>query len=206
MDKSFYKQIFSLECSFEELEDFNVDIDKLKFDDNDSFEKYYDIEIIINAVRKYQEEKIDEKYLSYWANLYNWLIMASEWKENKCFDFKAFIKSCISYALDSLSFFEDWCDDAMCNDLDAFIRGIKFYDNILKNIVDYKVFYRPLTGEYVYNNSVYIVAVNDKEMKYVKFRDGVLNYKDYDVGNELDIHEMASMVKQLNLKGYKIIK
>ena len=74
------KKICTMECSFEELEKFNIEIDNIEYDTVNSFFKYYDLNLIISAIEKYKNGGVGALNLSYWANAYNWIIMASNWK------------------------------------------------------------------------------------------------------------------------------
>ena len=74
-NKELYKKIVYANCSFEELEAFVVDIDKKEFDIDNAFEKYYDLEKILFAISRYENNEINDKYLAYWMTAYNWIIM-----------------------------------------------------------------------------------------------------------------------------------
>ncbi len=56
-DKDLYNKILSVSCSFEELENFVIDINKKEFDLDNAFEKYYDVEKILYAIRRYERGK-----------------------------------------------------------------------------------------------------------------------------------------------------
>ena len=53
-DKDLYNKIINASCSFEELEKFVIKIDKKEFDLDNAFEKYYDVERILYAIRRYE--------------------------------------------------------------------------------------------------------------------------------------------------------
>lgn len=56
-DKDLYNKIINASCSFEELEKFVIKIDKKEFDLDNAFEKYYDVERILYAIRRYENKK-----------------------------------------------------------------------------------------------------------------------------------------------------
>ena len=108
-DKELFGKIISVSCTFEELEAFVINIDKKEFDLENAFEKYYDAERILYAIRRYEKKEISDKYLAHWMNAYNWIIMAGfrTQQENKEIVFKDWLVWEISDWLDSLSFFDD---------------------------------------------------------------------------------------------------
>ena len=198
------KKICAMECSFEELEKFNIEIDNIEFDNIDSFSKYYDLSLIISAIEKYKNGGVNDLYLSHWANTYNWIIMASNWNNKSNFEFKTLIQNQISYILDSLSFFNEREKDFY--DLDSYIDSFKFYDSILNDSSDYKVYFREYGGKFHNKNEVYVVAVNDIKMNYIKFSREYLRESGSLLATKLTIQEIAKLVKDLNAKNYKELK
>lgn len=192
-----------MECSFEELEKFNIEIENIEYDCIDSFSKYYNLDLIINVIVKYKNGDIDDLYLSYWANAYNWIIMASSWNNKPNFKFKTLIQNKISYTLDSLSFFN--AREKEYFNLDFYIDSFKFYDSILHDSNYYKVYFRKY-GKFHSKNEVYIVAVNDDKMNYIKFNREYFCEKDNESAIKLTIQELARLVKDLKTKNYKELK
>ena len=45
------------------------------FDVEDCFEKYYFLDTILRCIRLCKEKRIFAKYLAYWCNAYNWIMM-----------------------------------------------------------------------------------------------------------------------------------
>lgn len=196
-----FVKICNMNCTLEELEKFNMDIDNIEYDYDNSFQKYYDVNLILSAVEKYQNGVISDRFLAYWANAYNWIIMASEWKNENTFAFKQYIQSEISEMLDSLSFFDEI--EKEYYNLKSFKRDFIFLDDVYNHLDDYDVYFRPLTGEYFYDHDVNIVAVNRKTKKFIKFNYAVLKHEDSNINaEELDIHKMTKMVKELKSQGY----
>ena len=59
-DKNFYQQVFDLSVDYKRLSDFCHEMhEKRQFDTDNAFEKYYDVNYIINAIDAYQNKKID---------------------------------------------------------------------------------------------------------------------------------------------------
>ena len=74
-DKIMFEKIFNLTCSFDELKHFNFKIDEKEFDVDNCFEKYYSLETILKCIQLHKDKRISGKYLAYWSNAYNWIIM-----------------------------------------------------------------------------------------------------------------------------------
>lgn len=75
-DKELFNKICTVTCSFEELANFVTNIDEKEFDLDDAFEKYYSLERILCAIKKYKSKQISDKFLAYWANAYDWILMS----------------------------------------------------------------------------------------------------------------------------------
>ena len=106
-DNELFERIFNVTCPFEELEEFVIGIDKKEFDLDGPFEKYYSAETILSAIKQYELQQIDGKYLAYWMNAYNWIIMGGFQLGDEGVTLKSFLTEQISNTLDCLSFFDD---------------------------------------------------------------------------------------------------
>ena len=201
-NKDLYNKIIHVSCSFEELETFVSGIDKKEFDLDNAFEKYYDVEKILYAINRYENQEVDDKYLAYWMNAYNWIIMAGfkiESKNNEI-SFLDWVVWEISDWLDSLSFFDD-SDDWF--NLDDYRNSFKIIDGIYKNINEWDCVFAH-TDEWGGNDDdVVLLVVNDKTKELVKI------YASLDYLNErvdfprIEEDEFEKKIKQLNKVGYQ---
>ena len=204
-NKDLYNKIINASCSFEELELFISDIDKKEFDLDNAFEKYYDLERIIYAINRYENKEVDDKYLAYWMNAYNWIIMAGfkiESKNNEI-SFLDWVVWEISDWLDSLSFFDD-SDDWF--NLGDYKNSFRIIDEIYKNINDWKCVFAH-TDEWGDNDEdVVLLVVNDKTKELVKI------YASLDYLNErvdfprIEEDEFEKKIKQLKKVGYQELR
>lgn len=166
-DKELIKKICDLTCKFEEI---NIPQDKLKYDNEYPFEKYYKLEIIVNAIKKYLNKDWDDKMLSSWACRYDWVICGGFYKDLKESNkniVEKFIKSQISWNLDGLSFFEDWFLEEDMFDLNKIIEEFKNLDFVLNTIDNWKAYYAmvgPLAKE---NEDQYVLLINELDKKYM---------------------------------------
>ena len=173
-DKELFGKIISASCTFEELEAFVINIDKKEFDIDNAFEKYYDAERILYAIRRYEKKEISDKYLAHWMNAYNWIIMAGfrTQQENKEIVFKDWLVWEISDWLDSLSFFDDSEDYITLED---YKNSFLIMDKIYKSIDEWKCVFAH-TDEFGDNeDDVVLLAVNNKTKEFVKIY-GNLDY------------------------------
>lgn len=75
-NKEFFEKVVNVDCSFKELKTFCANIDKEKYDTDNAFEKYYNVESILKAINRYKNGEVSDIYLACWANAYGWIIMA----------------------------------------------------------------------------------------------------------------------------------
>lgn len=140
-DKKICEKICTVSCTFEELENFVIGIDKKEFDLNNAFQKYYSLDCILFAIKKYKAKQITDKFLREWACAYNWIVSAGF-----CFQSETNHKIQevlifeISDWLDSLSFFDE--TEKVC-DIEKYINVFSTLDKIYKNINDWEFEYAP---------------------------------------------------------------
>ena len=195
-DKELFGKIISVSCTFEELEAFVINIDKKEFDIDNAFEKYYDAERILYAIRRYEKKEISDKYLAHWMNAYNWIIMAGfrTQQENKEIVFKDWLVWEISDWLDSLSFFDDSEDYITLENYRDFFL---IMDKIYKSIDEWKCVFAH-TDEFGDNeDDVFLLAVNNKTKEFVKMY-GNLDYLKEKVKIEkIEADELKKETEQL---------
>lgn len=66
-DVELIKRVCDLTCS---RNDVIRNQTTIKYDNDEPFKKYYDVNIIINALKKYISHEWDDKMLSHWACVY----------------------------------------------------------------------------------------------------------------------------------------
>ena len=204
-DKDLYNKILSVSCSFEELENFVIDINKKEFDLDNAFEKYYDVEKILYAIRRYEIGEVSDKYLAYWTNAYNWIIMAGFKlkKEETEITFQEFLEDLITDWLDSLSFFDD--SDDWYN-LDDYKNTYIALDKVYKNINDWERIFAH-TDEFGDNDDdVVVLAYNNKTKEFVKLYHE-LDYLNYKVNIErVELDRLKKEIRQLKKRGFEEMK
>jgi hypothetical protein len=202
-NKELFKKICDVTCNYEELEAFEIKLSEQEFDLDNSFEKYYSLNSIMAVVDKYRRKEINSKYLSSWANAYNWIIMASN---HNCVDndqpltFKEFLIWKISEWLDSLSFYD--CVERATK-LDSYINAFKKLDVVYGTIGDWDVVmaYRNKDDD----DYAVMLAQNDKTQQFIRIYGEV----DEDVCTDIKMVEMSAVaqkVKYLRRLGYQEIK
>jgi len=205
-DKELIDKICNLTCKPEEID---IDQTSIKYDSVDSFNKYYNVNTIINAIDKYINKEWNDKTLANWCCLYDWIIEGGcKISANKNLnELEYFIKELISWDLDGLSFFdEEYLEDDFMFDKDYFIN----LDYILKNNNDWKGIYAPI-GEYdEMNNNQYALLFNDKLKEYIIiFSNGFL-YNNYKHQNDYlrftTKNRFVNKLNDLKDKNYKLIE
>lgn len=168
-DKKIYEKICTVSCTFEELENFVSGIDKKEFDLDNAFQKYYSLDCILSAIKKYKAKQINDKFLRYWANAYDWIIMSgfktSCYKEKGNRSIKEIVVDEITEWLDSLSFFD--CDEEWY-DLDKYVECFVALDEIYQNVCDWDVAYTPTNEFCEENGDAWVLFINRKRKVYLK--------------------------------------
>ena len=204
-NKNLIKKICNVSASFEELEEFVTNINKKEFDLDNPFQKYYSLENILFAISRYENKKINDKYLSYWMNAYNWIIMGG-FKiedENKEMTFQDWIVWEISDWLDSLSFFDD--ADNWYN-LDDYKNSFNVIDKIYQDNDNWKCIFAH-TDEWGDNeDDVVLLTVNDTTNEFVKIY-GTLDYINEDVKiPRIKLGDLEKEIGRLKKLGYRELR
>ena len=196
-----YKSI--LDCSIDDnlLENFCKNISSQDFDKENSFEKYYSLEIIKLATNKVKDDERDALWLANWANAYSYILMASTWdgqsSDNQA---KDYVINKISEALNSLSFFESGDDEKYYSIL-SYLKRFENLDNLYKMINEINTFY-----SLEKNNDYFeadILFVNTKQKLYYKIKSFDLLDTQNDDATLLSLDELNQKISQLQLDGYK---
>ena len=203
-DKKLFEKICNVTCSFEELEPFVIDINKKEFDLDNPFEKYYDLQTILLAIHRYEKGEVSDRYLAYWMNAYNWIIMGG-FKietENNSITFKEWLEWEICDWLDSLSFFDEtkeWFK------LDKYKKAFTVLSKVYCNIKGWNSVFSEEEGSYN-EDDVVVLAYNDKTKEFVKIY-GQLDYYCLDVEfPKIECNELENQMKELKEKGYQQLK
>ena len=202
-DKKLFEKICNATCTFEELESFVIKIDKKEFDLDNPFEKYYDVEKILFVIRRYEMKEIGAKYLAYWMNAYNWIIMGG-FKikaRGNLIPFKQLLEWVICDWLDSLSFFdpsEEWFV------LDEYKNAFTVLSKVYCTIKDWdKVF--AYTDEGGFNDDdIVVLAYHKKCKQFVKIYSELI-YCQLDV-EKIKLDELEKRVEELRKEGYQELK
>ena len=196
-DQELFEKIVSLKCSEEELEAFCIDIDQKEFDTENAFTKYYCFDYILHCITLYQNKKISQAYLTYWANAYNWIIMGGFKDDcvNEPVTLKVLLKWEISDWLDSLSFF----DKKYC-DIKDYIVNFQRLDYLYQTAVQWRMFYAVTDAEII---DVSCLLINDLQKQYDFFdMNGFFTAQSKIDGNLCDQEEFDRIKKQLRQNGY----
>ena len=200
-DKEMYEKIFTISCTFEELENFVSDINKKELDLDNAFEKYYSLDCILSAIKKYKAKQVDDRFLACWANAYNWIISAGlDFQSETNHKIKEIIAFEISDWLDSLSFFDE--DEEVC-DIEQYINVFSTLDKIYNSMNDWEFEYAPTNEFCDENGDIWLLLINIKEGLFLKlFHEG---YGDYSVENQEPWSEddIDKAIQSLKANGYK---
>ena len=206
-DRAMFEKICGVACTLEELKCFNSKIDEKEFDIDNSFGKYYSLDVILKCIQLYKDKRITDKYLAYWCNAYNWIIMGgfkgkANDKKKKTIDVATILIWDISNWLDSLSFF-----NAQYFDLNKYIGNFRVLDSIYKNLKKWEAFYSFSADTYDDGESVNDINVlftnKTKNVYYTLASDGC-DFKECVLDEELtETQDIGTIISDLKAKGYK---
>ena len=165
-DKQMYEKIFTVSCTFEELENFVRGMDKKEWDLHNAFQKYYSLGCILSAIQKYKAKQISDKFLAYWSNAYNWIISAGlEFQSKTNHKIKEILAFEISDWLDSLSFFDETEEFF---DIEEYINVFSTLDKIYNGINHWEFEYAPTNEFCEENGDIWVLFINIKEGLFLK--------------------------------------
>ena len=202
-NKNLYNKMINCECSFDELAEFSVNMSvKKDFDFNDSFNKYYNLDKILMAIEKYLNKTINAEYLAYWANVYNWILMASYFfNDNYSNSFKQLLRNSISWELDALSFFDSENEKQAKKNLKKFIVDFKILDYLYNKINNLMIYYASYKDEFD-QTIIKVLFVDEKtNVFHVLETDNFIPEKN--VGTKIEINELKGKVLNLSKQKYK---
>ena len=195
--------MINCECSFDELAEFSVNMSvKKEFDFNNSFNKYYNLDKILMAIEKYLNKTINAEYLTYWANVYNWILMASYFlNDNYSNSFKQLLRNSISWELDALSFFDSENEKQDKKNLKKFIVDFKILDYLYNKINNLMIYYTSYKDEFD-QTIIKVLFVDEKtNVFHVLETDNFIPEKN--VGTKIEINELKGKVLNLSKQKFK---
>ena len=205
-NKNLYNKMINCECSFDELAEFSVNMSvKKDFDFDDSFNKYYNLDKILMAIEKYLNKTINAEYLAYWANVYNWILMASYFfNDNYSNSFKQLLRNSISWELDALSFFDSENEKQDKKNLKKFIVDFKILDYLYNKINNLMIYYASYKDEFD-QTIIKVLFVDEKtNVFHVLETDNFIPEKN--VGTKIEINELKGKVLNLSKQKFKKMK
>jgi len=206
-DKELFKKICDVSCEWGELEKFVIHIDKKEFDLDNAFDKYYKAENIIHAIEKYQAKEIDAKFLAYWANAYDWIIMSGFKIESddRSVSLKELLTFEVSDWLDSLSFFDD--GEEYYN-LEEYKNVFNVLYSVLQDVDDCEAVYAldadedDEVSEY-YEHDVEILIKNDNAKYFIKVYTDCIYPDDNVLFPRVSPEELEDQATRLQNQGYR---
>lgn len=144
-DKSFYDGVFNFTLDYDKFYQDVKQLDQIKYDIEDSFDKYYSIELIEKALNMFVDKKINYAYFANWCNAYNWIINACYNDDN--FNISNGMKNAIldeiSWSLDGLSFTNR---QIKLKEAKQLLNNFRLLDDMYIHSNDWKAFYAPTTN------------------------------------------------------------
>ena len=179
-DKKFMKRICDLSCS---KRDVGRKRKKIKFDEDNPFKKYYNIETIVGAIKKYLSNEWDVQMLSKWAFIYCCILLGGHIDYENTIDdantIERFVINTIIFYFSGLYTFDAEAEDMEADEIDKCmleaIQQYESYDNIWQNRNNLAAIYSKSSGEEV--DSIYIALVNHTSKEYLITTTTSLNLK-----------------------------
>ena len=165
-DKDLIYKVCSLTCSKQDL---CIDYTTVNYDTDYPFNKYYNVNTIIGAIKKYLSKQWDDKTLANWCCWYNWILCGGfnkNLKENLN-PLEEFLKGVISDSLDGLSFFDEDFLEGKTDIVYKWLEEFKNLDYILQTQKDWVGFYSTIGQFDYYNGEQHVVLINDSKKEYI---------------------------------------
>ncbi len=200
-----FEKIVDVKCSFEELKSFVTQMDKIEFDIDNAFNKYYNVDKILRAICCYKNKEIDDKFLAYWMNAYNWIIMGGFKiaSTNEAISFQDWVVWEISDWLDSLSFFDDSDDWFNINDYE---NSFVILDEVYRNINDWECVFAH-TDEWRGNDDDLVLLVtNNKTKQYIKMYASLDFFNQKVTFPRIEENQIEKEIERLNNANYKELR
>lgn len=166
-DKKLIEKVCNLTCTKTELADINVE--KINYDTENPFKKYYSFAVIKGAIEKYISKKWDDQTLAHWAYLYDW-ILEGGFEENMVDNldtFELFMKDVITEHLDGLSFFDAEYDEDDETNIYQWLQLFENYDRIWQTRKGWKAVFAIVGVCDEENESQYVALFNDTTKEYM---------------------------------------
>ncbi len=188
-------------------DDLSLSQDDIKYDSECAFEKYYNVDTIVGAFKKFASNEWSKEKLASWICKYNYIINGGFdlILEEKNTSIKQFIIDAMSWSLDGLSFIDSY-DPNEKIDVEQYRDEFKNFDHILKTIDNWKGYYA-VVGEYCDDKEEqYVILVNDVEKEYIIIFSMFLKngYKD-EYLNFVSQDELYNLAETLKKKKYKLL-
>ncbi len=207
--KDLYNQLFSFTLPDDKLSSLCSSITDLKLDNNNSFERYYNVNLILSAIEKYENHEISDHYFANWCMFYNWILMASSWEDKQIVckniqdEFRnIFIVEEISNLLDSLSFFEE--GDKKYFNLKKYKNWFKYYDKYYQEANDLEIFSFDISIVQEDEIGTIYLAINHDQKEFSILKDFYDDDENTDIQTTknalLSIKEKTTQLKQNNYK------
>lgn len=188
-------------------DDLSLPQDEIKYDSECAFEKYYNIDTIIGAFKKFVSKEWSKEKLASWICKYNYIINGGfDLISNENFtSLKQFIIDTMSWSLDGLSFIDKY-DYEEKNGIEYYIDELINFDHILKTIDNWTAYYAAVGNRDEDDEEQYVILVNNIEKEYIIVFSMFLKngYKD-EYFKFVSENELYNFVDTLKNKKYKLL-
>lgn len=199
-DKELYDIIFNIKAIDDNIIKKYHDYGNIKYDENGSFDKYYDVNLILTIIKKYETREISIEYFLWWLAHYLIILVFCN---NDAYDFKTAMQYLIVDTLDALSFFDK--SNGM-NELELYKKGFVDFDYLYKISDNCDVYY-VVDKEYDYGIMDVFFLIISKNKKEYCMVDSELSTVDNTISSrEITIEEYKKKIKTLKYKKYKKLK
>ncbi|MBQ3041986.1 MAG: hypothetical protein IJD47_02195 [Clostridia bacterium] len=204
-DRAFIERICNLTCSREEI---ICDSSKLLYDTEYPFKKYYNMQIVLDAINKYLTKQWDDRMLSHWFCAYLWTLCGgfSKSLQEALTPIEQFYKETVCWDFDGMSFFDD---DSLTDDPNFLSKTIQLFKNldyIWQTRSEWKLVYSDVGELTKTNEDFYVALINDSKKQYMIVYDC---YFHFGTPNEffqfVEDDKFISLIEQLKADGYQIL-
>ena len=205
-DLKFYDQVLSFTFDFDSFCLFEDQFDDIDYDTDDSFAKYFSLDLIRTGLDKFKAGEIDIKYFSHWCMAYKYIVSAYRTKHS-CTSFVDEIQSVIA---EEVAYALDWAAYSYENpnrfDPDDVLRQFTLLNDIYQNSDQWLAFYSPTELTEIVDDQ-YVLFYNSSKQCYTML---ILNYIDNGYNDDkmifLTEEELIAKINNIKSKGYKFLR
>ncbi len=206
INKEYIKRICDLTCSKSDVE---IPLKDIEYDLDNPFKKYYDVDIIISAIKKYVAKEWNAKMLSYWGTTYNAILTGgfNDEVNNDLTSLEKFLVKYLSMDLDVLLLIDH---KQSKQDIQEQIMDITqhfyIFDHILETIDEWQGFYAIINDYELFSLNQYEVLINNVQKEFIIMSGDIsIDATEYEALKNLSRQDFIDTIEEMKANKYDLL-